>query len=79
LADADPTVRFESDLLGGVVVLSAGVEVAAPDDGWEERLYRTAQPRRCRVRIGAREITGVPYYAWANRDPGAMLVWLRSG
>jgi DUF1680 family protein len=22
-------------------------------------------------------LVAVPYYAWANRDPGAMLVWIR--
>lgn len=33
------------ELLGGVVVLEAGAEVAAPHDGWEDRLYRTWYPR----------------------------------
>ena len=52
---------------------------AAPDTGWEDRLYRTAYPREADAQIHASRITAVPYYAWANREPGAMRVWLRDG
>jgi DUF1680 family protein len=27
--------------------------------------------------VWAMEITAVPYYGWANREAGAMRVWLR--
>ena len=27
----------------------------------------------------ATTVTAVPYYAWANREPGAMRVWLSDG
>ncbi|HEX6708735.1 MAG TPA: beta-L-arabinofuranosidase domain-containing protein, partial [Rubrobacter sp.] len=77
--DTDPPVRFDPDLLGGVVVLEAGAEVAAPDDGWDDRLYRTRYPRVSGIRPGTTALTAVPYYAWANREPGAMLVWLKTG
>jgi DUF1680 family protein len=68
---------WHGDLLGGATVIEAqgyAVDVAA----WQGRLYRPADegalPRQP-VRL-----TAVPYYAWANRGPGAMRVWIpRSG
>ena len=43
--------------------------------GWTDRLYRPYDaggegPRR------PVELTAIPYYAWANREPGAMRVWI---
>jgi uncharacterized protein len=79
LGETNPSVRFDPDLLGGVVVLEASAEVAAPDDGWKVRLYRTAYPRESDVRPDTMTLTAVPYYAWANRESGAMRVWLKTG
>ncbi|MER8382176.1 hypothetical protein [Mesorhizobium sp. M1399] len=39
----------------------------------ERGLYRTEPPAVEEVKVGA-----VPHFAWHNRDPGEMLVWLRS-
>ena len=75
----EPTVRLEPDLLGGVAVLQAEARAAAPDDGWESRLYRTVHPREGDAQTHATTVTAVPYYAWANRDPGAVRVWHRDG
>jgi DUF1680 family protein len=65
---------WRDDLLGGVTVVEAAghaVDVAP----WQDRLYRPAHgqdgPSRQPVRLIA-----VPYYAWANRGPGAMRVWI---
>ena len=63
--------RFEPDLLGGVVSLSANAEVDGVAD-WSKALYRT-EP----VRTESAAVKGIPYFAWDNRDPGEMLVWLR--
>jgi hypothetical protein len=41
---------------------------------WSETLYR---PEPTATVAGT--ITAIPYFAWANREPGAMLVWLRDG
>src|SRR5215217_1337265 len=79
LADTGPAVRFDPDLLGGVVALDASAEIAAPDDGWEDRLYRTRYAHGRDVRPGTTTLTAVPYYAWANRESGAMRVWLKAG
>jgi len=75
----EPTARFEPDLLGGVVILQARARSAAPDAGWEDRLYRTAHPREGDTQTKLTMVTAVPYYAWANRELGAMQVWLRNG
>ena len=75
----EPTVRLEPDLLGGVAVLRAEARSAALGAGWEDRLYRTAHLREGDAQTHATRVTAVPYYAWANREPGAMRVWLRNG
>ncbi len=67
------TANFEPGLLEGVVTLAAEAEADATGD-WNGDLYRTAAPQTETVPIKA-----VPYYAWDNREPGEMLVWLRGG
>jgi uncharacterized protein len=79
LNSEEPTVRSEPDLLDGVVVLEAEAQAAAPGAGWEVRLYRAVHPREGDAQIPTIRVTAVPYYAWANREPGAMCVWLRNG
>jgi DUF1680 family protein len=79
LSGEEPTVRSGPDLLGGVVVLEAEARLAAQDNGWEDRLYRTVHPRQGETQTHATRIVAVPYYAWANREPGAVRVWLRNG
>jgi uncharacterized protein len=64
--------RFDADLLGGVVVVTADASSLDPSD-WNDTLYRTSPPFSKPATI-----TAIPYYAWDNRDPGAMRVWLRS-
>lgn len=66
------TSQFEPDLLGGVVVLR-GTAAALDDTGWADMLYRPDPPA-----TRPAPITAIPYYAWANREPGAMQVWLRA-
>jgi len=63
--------RFESELLGGVVTLSARAEADGTAD-WTDTLYR-----REPTKAEATPIKAVPYFAWDNREPGEMLVWLR--
>jgi DUF1680 family protein len=64
-------VRFEENLLGGVVTLQAPAAAEVSED-WPRILYRPEPPRTDQASIKA-----VPYYAWDNREPGEMLVWLR--
>lgn len=63
--------KFEPDLLGGVGII---ISDALKQDVRESpnMLYRDEAGTFAKARIRA-----VPYFAWANRQPGEMLVWLR--
>ncbi|MGC8834946.1 MAG: glycoside hydrolase family 127 protein, partial [Armatimonadota bacterium] len=52
------------------LVVLKGMGAVAPDESWRGKLYRTALPPK-RV-----PITAIPYYAWDNREPGPMKVWI---
>jgi len=69
---------FEPDLLGGVTVLRGSGVVCMPDVAWEGKLYR-ARGEVDRAEMREVPVVAVPYYAWANREPGQMRVWLRRG
>jgi DUF1680 family protein len=62
--------EMEAGLLGGVVVLQGDAERETVK---AEGLYSTSPPSCSRAPIRA-----IPYYAWDNRAPGEMLVWMRS-
>ncbi|MFO0907441.1 MAG: glycoside hydrolase family 127 protein [Isosphaeraceae bacterium] len=68
-AGAGLTSEPRGDLLGGVVVVKARAESAAPPE-WTGQLYQAVAPVR------SVPIVAVPYYAWDNRKPGPMKVWL---
>jgi len=66
-----------SDRLEGVTVVH-GSGWAVDTTSWKDRLYRPvvhggSAPRRQTT------LTAIPYYAWANRGPGAMRVWIPRG
>jgi DUF1680 family protein len=41
---------------------------------WGEDLYRKAEAGKW----VSKELTLIPYYAWANRQEGEMRVWMRN-
>jgi hypothetical protein len=57
------------DLLGGITVLK-GAAVREKDNA--DGLYTESAPVAERT-----ELRAIPYYAWANREPGEMQVWMR--
>lgn len=67
--DAPVEAQRRAGLLGGVVVLTSSA-IVARDPGDDERLYRA------RGIAERRDITAIPYYAWNNREPGEMVVWI---
>lgn len=71
--------EFQPDLLGGVSVLHTQAGTAPPDEGWDGRLYRTVPERTSRPESRNVDLTLIPYYVWANREPGQMRVWLKDG
>jgi uncharacterized protein len=68
-AEAQLTAARDPGLLGGVVTIT-GEACAAPQLQWRRKLYQTAAAAE-RVALKA-----IPYYAWDNRQPGPMKVWL---
>jgi DUF1680 family protein len=68
----DSRIEYRDDLLGGVSVLRGAASVV-DDSGWEGRLYRHREPSSKSI-----DLTAIPYYAWDNRAPGEMRVWMRA-
>jgi DUF1680 family protein len=64
--DAKLSSEFKSDLLNGVTLVHARVSSLAFNE------QGVAQKQE-------QELNAIPYYAWANRGPGEMLVWIPSG
>lgn len=62
---------FSPQLLDGVMVLRASGR-RRPESKWNGLLYRPAPTERVDT-----ELCAVPYFAWDNRRPGEMLVWIR--
>ncbi len=67
-AELKSTTR--ADLFDGVVTITADAK-AIDDNGWRQTLYRSEPPAEAPATL-----TAVPYYLWANRGAGSMLVWV---
>lgn len=65
------------DLLGGIVTLEANALSDPPDPSWSDRLYRTARAKQPEGALETVRLRAIPYFAWANRHPGRMQVWIR--
>jgi DUF1680 family protein len=65
-------VAYHKDLLGGVAVIEGSGKVI-DETTWAGGLYNDQAPQEKDIRILA-----IPYYAWDNREPGEMRVWLRT-
>jgi DUF1680 family protein len=64
---------WREDLLGKVMEIKA--QGAVEDmSRWESTLYRESSS--VRPQYQDLELTAIPYYAWANRGPGTMRVWI---
>ncbi len=80
LSNAAPlTAEFCPDLLGGVVVLRGQARVILSGEVWGGQLYRALKAGATNHASRPLELTAIPYYAWANRAPGPMRVWLQCG
>ncbi len=69
--DSELEPELREDLLGGVVVLQGeALSNPLPEDLYSPIKQGRRGPRDA---IG---LTAVPYFSWANREPGAMRVWI---
>lgn len=62
-ADAQFTVSYKPDLLNGVSVVTATLPVVTVDAAGQN------------INTINRTVTAIPYYAWANRGEGEMMIW----
>ena len=69
--DAELRATFDESLLGGITVIHAEGKRRALS-GWKDRLYQPLTSATRNISLRA-----IPYYAWSNRTPGDMLVWIR--
>jgi DUF1680 family protein len=67
--DAELKASTRADLFGGIVTLSASGKAIKTDD-WSG-LYRTKRSDE-----EPATLTALPYYLWANRGRGSMVVWV---
>jgi DUF1680 family protein len=67
---ANYEIAWNKDLLGGINTVSVNARLR--DTTTDNRLYREWNPR-----YSERKLLLIPYYAWCNREPGNMTVWLR--
>jgi DUF1680 family protein len=75
-AGADLTAHHEPDLLGGVTVIEGEALVQSPPPSWDARLYQPVETIEPAGPPERTPVTLIPYFAWANREPGPMEVWL---
>ncbi|MFN8522249.1 MAG: glycoside hydrolase family 127 protein [Chloroflexota bacterium] len=66
--------EWSDEVLGGSVVVR-GTGVDADSSDWGVALYRSFDPGRA-SRAVSTPITAIPYFGWANRDVGAMRIWI---
>lgn len=67
------TAKYRGDLLDGVVVV-AGNAYYVKEWGENYPLYFPIE--KLQVRARRIRLTAIPYYAWANRKPGKMMIWI---
>jgi len=64
--------EWKPEKLGGIVeITSPGLRES--DAGWGDTLYSAGKT----IDTSPAALTWIPYYAWANRSPGEMRVWIR--
>jgi DUF1680 family protein len=68
--EAPIELRARGDLFGGIVTLEASVMRLFPAEAGDP-LYSSAPPDK-----RAANAVALPYFLWANRGPGSMLVWI---
>jgi len=68
---ANVQFKYEQNLLEGVVTVSF---TGKKEKDWDEdALYRSLQD----TALEKKSLHLIPYYAWANREPGEMIVWIQ--
>lgn len=69
--EAELTAEFDEKVLEDVIIIK-GEGKSVP---YTQSLYKDLENLNSR-RIKSIDFTAIPYFAWANREPGAMRVWI---
>ncbi len=74
LADSpDFQVQYEKDMLGGIVTIKAKGR-KLDTSAWKQNSLYSSYKQNSYI---DKELLWIPYYAWANRKCGEMLVWVK--
>ena len=68
------TYKYEKDLLGGIVTIEGKGKMIQMKDWDENKLYQS----NAEIKFEDKKLKWIPYYSWANRNPGEMIVWVRT-
>ncbi|CAM3127727.1 beta-L-arabinofuranosidase domain-containing protein [Paenibacillus lupini] len=68
-------VNFDSQLLGGAIVIEAEGRLDEQGSWQEETPYRPYGLQQASLPV---KLKAVPYYLWGNRQRGEMTVWIRA-
>ena len=71
--DSNLRAHDEPNLLGGLTTIRGSAGVAVQDQS--DELYTRFDGGKPKL-TGSTPLTAIPYFAWANRTPGAMRVWI---
>ncbi len=67
------TYEYDKDFLGGAIILESDGRLAKEQDCDKDKLYVYDS----KIEFNEKKLKWIPYYLWANRTPGEMLVWVR--
>ncbi|NRU74117.1 DUF1680 family protein [Clostridium beijerinckii] len=67
------TYEYDKDLLDGAIVLESDGLVVKEQDCDKDKLYVYDS----KIEFNEKKLKWIPYYLWANRTPGEMIVWVR--
>jgi hypothetical protein len=77
--ESELVARFDPALLGGIGLIRVNPVGSTAEAGWEAALYRDGAGAVHRIDSNQpRAAVAIPYFAWANREPGQMQVWIRA-
>jgi DUF1680 family protein len=71
------TSSFNHAGLGEIVALTAPAQFCPPGKQWKGRLHRPVENDKQETEAKTIQARAIPYFAWANRSPGQMLVWVK--
>lgn len=76
LDSAAPVVRNPQRGIDDAVVVETSGWAYQPDESWDHATYQDYDAMAGKTRGDRKIITAIPYYAWANREPCSMSVWV---